>query len=203
MTTKSLLHSSLEDNIYYNSMLAGNAAYVPISDDYELLETSIVGSGGVASVTFSNLNTNYASTYKHLQLRMALRSTRGAAADSADINFNSNTSSYKWHALRGAGSTPESFDGGTSYMQAGLIPGGTNVTNNFGPIVTDILDPFNANKNTTIRSFWGMYGSNENFVGVYSGGWFNASAVTSLTVDCSNANFAEHSRISLYGLRSA
>jgi hypothetical protein len=184
---------------------AGGVTPVPPGNAYEWLETSIVGSGGAANVSFSNLGTNYSGTYEHLQLRMALRSTRNAAADSADINFNSNTSDYRWHALRGAGSTPESFDGGAggSYMQAGLIPGNTNVANNFGVLVVDILDPFNANKNTTIRTAWGMYGSNENFIGLYSGAWFNTSSVTSITIDCTNANFAQYSRFSLYGLRSS
>jgi hypothetical protein len=184
------------------AVAGAGAGPVAAGNAYELLETQLL-TGNQASVSFSNLNSTYGSTYQHLQLRMALRSSRGAAADSADITFNGTTSTYRWHALRGSGSAVESFGGSNSYAQLGLIPGNTNTANNFGGMVVDILDPFESTKNTTTRAFWGMVGSGENFVGLYSGAWFTTDALTSILIDCTNANFLTGSRFSLYGMRSS
>ena len=54
--------NSLKTPLKYSSLLAGNAAYVPLA--YDSITTSTVGSGGVASVTFSSIT----ATYKHLQV---------------------------------------------------------------------------------------------------------------------------------------
>jgi hypothetical protein len=185
-------------------MLAGNPPYEPPAlSDYDLLETEIL-TGSQASVVFNDLNSTYGADYQQLQIRMSVRSTRSALADSVDITFNGASSTYSWHALRGSGSSAESYGVlSNSYMQAGLIPGNTNVSGNFGALVTDILDPFESTKNTSQKTFWGMYGSNENFLGVFSGAWYSTNVLTSVTLDCSNASFIAGSRFSLYGLKAA
>jgi len=64
MTTKSLLHSSLEDNQYYTSMLAGNAAYAPLEIQYLVIGGgggggSNVGSGAGAGGIFYATNQSF------------------------------------------------------------------------------------------------------------------------------------------------
>lgn len=182
-----------------NSQAAGGAA---AETYYDLLQTEVLDSAS-SSVVFGSLG-DYSTDYQHFQLRMAVRSNRSALSDSAHIQLNGDTgTNYFWHALRGNGTSPESYSAlSNSSMQAGLIPGNTNVTYNFEALVTDILDPFESKK-ATIKTHWGMFGSGENFVGLFSGFWNNTSSLTSITVLCLNGSFLAGSRISLYGLRKA
>jgi hypothetical protein len=87
-------------------------ATVGSSDTFELLETSILNSN-TTSVTFSNLNSTYGSTYQHLVFRIV---ARGSDADSGTgtalrVYMNGNGgdgggSSYATHALRSLNGNP-------------------------------------------------------------------------------------------------
>ena len=96
MANKSLLHSSLTDNIFYRSMMAGNAP-VSYATGFDLLETTTLTSNA-SSVSFSGLDAY--SDYKHLQLRI-----NGKFSSSVRLQLNGDTgSSYSWHQIYGDGS---------------------------------------------------------------------------------------------------
>jgi hypothetical protein len=178
---------------------AGNA--------YEWLETVTVGSGGQATISFSNLNSTYGSTYQHLQIRAVLRSTRSDTDSIYYVQFNGDTAAnYRAHFLRGNGSVTASESNTPSYPNGiiiyGGLPGNTATANAFGPNVIDILDPFETTKNTTIRALVGQSAS-INRIALESGAWFNTAALTSITLDDVFGNFAQYSRVSLYGMRSS
>jgi hypothetical protein len=178
---------------------AGNA--------YEWLETVTVGSGGQATISFSNLNSTYGSTYQHLQIRAVLRSTRSDTDSIYYVQFNGDTAAnYRAHFLRGNGSAVTSESNTASYPNGiiifGGLPGNTATANAFGPNVIDILDPFETTKNTTIRALVGQSAS-INRIALESGAWFNTAALTSITLDDVFGNFAQYSRVSLYGMRSS
>lgn len=202
MPIKRLSQSSLLTFEKYSSMLAGNTAYVP-PGDYEWLETTVLSSNQ-ATVIFSNLDTKYASTYKHLQLRATMRSTRSDTDSLCYLQFNSSTSTYSHHFLRGTGSAVTSEYDSASYPSGVLLrhgfPGATNTAGLFGGNVVDILDPFNASKNTTVRALCGQAGS-FNRIALESGTWFNTNIITTITLDDIFGDFAQNSRFSLYGLR--
>jgi hypothetical protein len=166
---------------------------------YELIETSILGSGQ-AEVVFSSLAT-YASTYKHLQLRASVTSTRSANDDNFRVHFNSDTSSsYRSHRLIGTGSSVISSTLGiTDRMFAGAINAATGTADSYSGLVIDILDFASTTKNTTIRSFGGQ--TNTSFVYLYSGGYFKTDAITSITLSAESGNLSTKSRLSLYGIR--
>jgi len=205
MPIKRLSQSGLLTFEKYSSMLAGNAAFQPGGNAYEWLETTILPSSQ-ATVVFSNLNTKYASTYQHLQLRATMRSTRSDTDSLCYLQFNSSTSTYSHHFLRGTGSAVQSEFDSPSYPSGILLrhgfPGGTNSANLFGGNIVDILDPFESTKNTTIRAFTGQAGT-FNRVSLESGAWFNTNIITTITLDDIFGDFAQYSRFSLYGLRSA
>lgn len=171
---------------------------------YEWLETAIVGAGGTSSVTFSNLNTNYGSTYQHLQLRIVGRTNRNDTDDFLTINFNGDTgNNYASHRLRANGLDVESSAPRTSYsrIETYSLTASTQTANSFGAMVIDILDPFETTKNTTVKTIAGLTGSYR-FVGLSSGLWMNTNAINSILIDqFFGSLFAEHSRFSLYGLR--
>jgi hypothetical protein len=175
---------------------AGGAAF---SSDYELIETQILGSSQ-ASITFSSLST-YSSTYKHLQVRMALRDTRAVTVQNAFIRFNADSgNNYAYHLLQGDGSSVSSTSGTSQDAAvASTYAGASAASNVYGGGVLDILDPYSTTKNTTTRSLSG-FGSST--IRLWSGVWLNTAALTSMQIIAgAGANFVSGSRFSLYGIK--
>jgi hypothetical protein len=167
---------------------------------YELIETITVGSGGAASVTFSNLNT-YSTTYQHLQIRAVGRSSNNNNNDGIYLRFNgdASTSNYRSHSLEGTGSAVQSFD---DSFRAGIhtyiLTAATSTVNHFGAGVYDILDAYET-KNKTVRLLGGRTSSNAIFLS--SGVWLNTAAISSATLLPLFGSFVQYSRFSIYGIR--
>lgn len=181
---------------------AGGAA-----GSFDLLETQVLGSTQ-ASVEFTSLNTKYASTYKHLQLRAVVRSDRaGLDRDLAFMQLNSDTgANYNSHGLVGAGNAVYSFNSGQttvmelfSYLQAATSPAGA-----YSTYVIDLLDAYDTNKFKTIRSLsGGTVRSAESGVALSSGLYRSTSALTAIKFYGSSANLSANSRFSLYGVKGS
>jgi len=180
---------------------AAAAPTPPAGGTYDLLETEIL-TGSQASVTFSSLGSY--SAYQHLQIRAMVRSNRAATNENVRIQFNNDTgSNYSRHQLRGTGSSVIS-EAATSQTSAfvSTIAAASSTANSFTAQVTDLLDPFESTKNTTIRTLYGATSYQE--IGLSSGAWFDTSAVTEIDLILqSGGSFVSGSRFSLYGLRSA
>jgi hypothetical protein len=166
---------------------------------YELISTTVLGSTE-SSVTFSSLG-DYASTYKHLQIRAVTRSS-GSVSESVYFRFNGDTgSNYSWHGLNGSGSGASSFGyPDFSLMGLSLQPGSNSPSNSFAFCTIDILDAYSTTKNKTARSLAGFTGAN-NFIRLYSSSWRNTSALTSITILPEASSFATGSRFSIYGIK--
>jgi hypothetical protein len=174
---------------------------------YDLISTTVLGSAS-SSVTFSSLGT-YSSTYKHLQIRMTARSTRNNAVSTFAIRINGSASStYADHALRGDGSTALSSDASsnTSTVISRNYPGNTAPASSFGVGVIDLLDPYGAGKNKTLRTLFGAFGSDSTTgrtVELHSGAWFDTASITSIELLEPLSLFNTGSRFSLYGIKGA
>lgn len=201
MANKSLQHSSLTDNIFYRSMLAGNAAYFPEFESDDFLE-EVVLTSSAASVTFSGLDSYATAGYKHLQIRAVVRTTwAGSLLGSMQVQFNSDTSvSYSTHRLRGNGSTVASSSYlGNRIQFNDLVPQATSGSGVFSALVVDILDFSSTTKNTTIKALFGGLASGAKTVHFDSGAYFNTDAISSINLLDGDANFEVGSRFSLYG----
>lgn len=79
---------------------------------FESIATSVVGSGGVSSVTFSSIPAGY----KHLQLRGMGQTNRGTyGIDELGIRFNGDTASnYSAHMVLGDGASASSLSVNTT-----------------------------------------------------------------------------------------
>ena len=180
-------------------VLAVAGAGAGATGSFDLLETTLI-STNTASVTFSNLN-NY-SDYKHLQIRMTLRSN--TSTDVGYLRFNSNTgNNYSNHDLVGNGSGVFSA---AWTSQSGMwirFAGSDDPANAFSSTVVDVLDFGNASKNTTVRQLngWIATGAGSNFIYLMSGAWLNTNAVTSMTLSNLDSSFVSGSRFSLYGIK--
>jgi len=184
--------------------VAGAGAGPVAGAAYELLETTVLGSD-TADVTFSNLNSSYGSTYQHLQLRMVHRNTANDTAVFIGLQFNADTgNNYSRHYLNGTGSSVTAGAAANqAYIWLGESVSSQIVANSFAATITDILDPFETSKNTTIRSSSGQTGS-RNQVWLTSGAWLNTAAITSIKIYLpQGGSYISGSRFSLYGMRSS
>jgi hypothetical protein len=175
---------------------------------YELLETQIMSDDLQSSVSFSNLNSSYGSTYQHLQIRFVAKSTEADTSSAFGIELNSDTgSNYARHRLLAniAGGVfdirSDNATSQASMVQVAHISGNSAASDIFGGGVIDVLDPFETTKNTTVRLLSGFHESTDYRVGLSSGFWNNTNAVTTIKLTPRSGNFKSGSRISLYGLR--
>jgi hypothetical protein len=166
---------------------------------FDLLETVSLTSSA-STVTLTGLGA-YAATYKHLQIRMSVTSTRSAGDDDFRIRFNGDTgSNYKSHRLIGTGSSVISSTlGATDSIFTGAINAATATADSYSAVVLDILDAFSSDKNTTIRSFGGQ--TNTSFVYLYSGVYISLDSLSSAVLSCVSGNLSAKSRLSLYGVK--
>lgn len=177
--------------------LTGTKYDIASADNYymEPIATTLVGAGGVSSVTFSNIPQNY----KHLQIRCLTQAGSGNTTDSLRMQFNGDTgANYAYHALYGTGSAAASTGNtGNSWAKAGQLALSTTI---FSSLVIDILDYANTNKNKTVRSLSGVDFNGSGVVALESNVWLNTAAITSITIPYA-VNFAQNSRFSLYGIK--
>lgn len=167
---------------------------------YELISTTVLSNSTTPTVEFSSIP----STYKHLQIRSAVRGWTGTHS-TISLRFNGVTSaSYSWHGLFG-------FDGGSvvaeneinaTFISLEGIAGDGSTAGDFGGVVLDILDYTNTSKNKTTRALLGHRDSTGARVKLASGLFNNTSAISSITLGMANGgNFITGSRFSLYGIK--
>lgn len=174
------------------------------ADNYymEPIATTLVGAGGVATVTFSDIP----QVYKHLQVRIFSRSTTSTYQQSGGyVRFNGDTgNNYTRHGLYGDGATAGATTAATStsYIDTNQEASNLNSTNTFGVAVVDILDYSNVYKFKTVRSLTGSDINGAGTMLLRSGLWMNTAAITSMVFTESNSNFAQYSRFSLFGLKA-
>jgi hypothetical protein len=170
---------------------------------YDLLTTTVLTSA-VSSVSFTNLNATYGSTYKHLQIRMVTRNSQSATVQGIAIQLNGITANgnYKSHLLEANGSSVYSGAYGESdkIIIGFSSPAANAAANAFGANVVDFLDPFVTTKNKTIRSLGGQ-STSQPLINLNSGLFMSTNATTEITVATLGSNFVIGSRFSLYGVK--
>lgn len=173
---------------------------------FESIATVTVGAGGTSSITFTSIP----QTYTHLQLRWMVRSTYADVTSWQNMTFNaafnSGTTGYVDHYLRGNGSTASSgFENLQNKINYGESTGANSGANMFGVGIIDILDYSNTNKNKTVRMLDGHDQNGSGAIFLRSGLWASTSAITSIYLGNSDysANFAQYSSYALYGIKGA
>jgi hypothetical protein len=164
------------------------------------IATTTVGSGGTSSISFTGIP----SVYKHLQIRGILRSTAADVTDMPRLVINSDTTAanYRAHGIQVNGGSIYPTDiSGDPYLRFGRIAAANNASAMFAPVVLDLLDYQNTNKNKVIRVLNGNnVNDNDGWLTYFSGLWMSTSAVTTLTITTS-ANIAQYSQLALYGIQ--
>ncbi len=165
---------------------------------FDLISSTIL-TGSQASVTFDT--STLGSTYKHLQIRAAYRTSSVSFDSFSKLTFNGSSTSYQSHALFGNGSSVVGqFWNESTYILSLFAQGNGSTANAFGGGVLDILDFASSSKNTTIRDLSGRTASDPR-ISLSSGAWFNTAAVTSVVLTPDTGNYLTGSRFSLYGIK--
>ena len=159
------------------------------------------------TITIANIPQTYSSLY--LTLMGSTQATGGAGYVSFYISFNADATSanYRSHAMSGDGSAASSFPVSGSVLGIRILDFvNSTVTSNAQPVIIDIYDYANTNKNKSIKLISGY--STNNAAVTYpqtlflAGGiWESNSAITSLTITTSGSNFSIGTVASLYGVK--
>ena len=168
-------------------------------NSYESIATSVVGSGGSSSITFSSIP----STFKHLQIRFIARSTAATGPRAIYLQVNSDAgNNYAVHTLSGSGSAA-SAGNSTSSNKIFVYdnPAANQTASTFSAQVIDVLDYQNTNKYKTTRQLGGYDANGSGYIFFASGLWQSTSAITSLNFTLESGNFAEFSSFALYGIK--
>lgn len=197
MITRATL-STIEQGLpKYRSMLAGNAAFFPVSFDSIATAT---GTGSSNVITFSDIP----STYQHLQIRSIARST--VSGNNIGITFNNDTSAnYSRHLLGGNGS---SIFGGSGASENSITiedvtaDSGTG-SNTMGVAIIDIHDYAVTTKNKTVRALSARENNGSGAIKVSSGLWINTSAITTISITANLSNFTTATIFALYGIKGS
>lgn len=171
-----------------------------MSDSIIAIATSVVGSGGVSEISFTSIP----QTYTHLLLKTSLRGTGVGETNDAVISFNSSTSNFNNIYLYGSGSgtVGSGISGGTAYI--GFYTGSGETASTFASGEVYVFNYASAKYKPVI---YDAVGENRASASAYSElgitMWSNSSAVTSLSIKPANNLWAEHSSVTLYGLKNS
>ena len=178
-----------------NSQAAGGGA----AEAYELISTQ-TAVGNVSSISFGSIPQDY----KHLQIRVSIRSTRNSGDDPLIINFNGSSTGYSYGNLYNLGSVNGTEQINRAYFAIPYIPSAQAPNTIFTPLVLDIADYSKTNKFTTVLAKLGwVTGNNYKAFNFEGGQWDNTNALTSINFDFSltGSNIQGGSVISIYGVR--
>jgi len=168
------------------------------------IASATVGSGGVASVTFSSIP----STYTDLCIKMSARTGTGGEWGTLNAQFNSSTTTYSGIQLFGTGSTAgtsSSASWGTNLIIVGRPTGAGATANTFGN--SEFYIPNYAGSNYKSISSDGVTENNGTaaLAAFVAGLWSNTAAITSIKIFDSDTSgdIKEYSTFTLYGIKNS
>jgi hypothetical protein len=163
------------------------------------LATTTVGSGGVASVTFSNIP----QVYTDLLIKISGRSTRAAQiVDNLLIQVNGSASGFTYKNLSGTGSGIGTASYSSGYLSL-AVPASGATANTFSNIETYIPNYTSASYKVFSTDGTGENNASNSQMDLNALLWSNTAAITSITAILSDtgSNFVQYSTFTLYGVR--
>ena len=189
-------------------ILAAAGGSAPAMD----LISTVTLTGGASDIGFnvSSLST----TYQHLQVRLFIRgnSNQVFTGNRAGLRINGSTTNYgrNPYFFSGYGSTNGFFevDSATNLASIGHYSSWFNGGPEYGAIILDILDPFEA-KAKTFRSLSGDYqlqgtDNGTRRIGLYHSRFNLTTSISTINlIETGGYGFVAGSRFSLYGIKAS
>lgn len=177
-----------------------------MANTFELIASSIVGSGGASSIDFTSIP----STYTDLLLKI---SSRGASNgngtsgvwDSIRTRFNNDsaTNYVHKHLLTIDSATPVSLqDAADSSLVAWTDYNGAT-TNTFGNMEIYIPNYTSSNQKSTSTDEVMEYNGSYGVWALEAGKWSGTAAINRITIILGAGNFAQYSSAYLYGIKNS
>jgi hypothetical protein len=166
---------------------------------------TVTAAGGDSAITFNSI----LQSFTHLQIRVNGRTTgtnsSGNTGNYFNIVFNGVTgTSYSYQAVYGDGVTAQSAGlNNQPAMYGQRLANGNTSSSTFGGVIIDVLDYSNTSKTKTIRNVGGFDNNGGGAIFLASGGFYSTNAITSVTFSSESGNFAQNTRIDLYGIATS
>lgn len=179
-----------------NNFLAG---FAPLGMEYDSLQSTTVGAGGLATINFTSIP----QTYQHLQFRCFFANS-SVTIDDSRWRWNGDTTVanyYTLHQLRGDGASAVggAFNPGVAFSYLGFY---SDSTTHFTALVVDVLDYTSTTKNKVMRSFGGYDKNGSGYVFLRSSLWMNLAALSSVSITPMAGTFVQFSSFALYGIKA-
>ena len=162
----------------------------------QLIAKQTVGSGGAASVTFSNIP----QTYTDLKVVYTVRSSNTNPSNTIDLSFNGSTSGFTNRYLQAPG--PSSGSNFARFSGAQNSSSETANTFSNGEIY---IPNYTGSNNKSYSADW-VYENNSSSgygVGFVADLWSNTAAITSIGITGYAGNFVEFTTFYLYGISNS
>ena len=144
-----------------------------MAQSYQLIGTVTVGSGGAASIDFTNIPQNYTD----LCVLLSVRSDRSASVgDWAFVSFNGTTTGYTGATIEGVlyDTFPRIFGMGTA---------ANSPANSFGNSTACVLNYTGSNnKSWSVDMVTSTNTNDESITDLHTGLWSNSAAITSIAL---------------------
>ena len=168
-----------------------------MANTYFKIASATVGSGGVASVTFSGIP----QTYTDLVVKASAR--QGSAGTEMQLTFNGSSSSYSNKRLYGTGSAAASDSVATTYVSNTMSNDGSFTASTFGNGEWYIPNYTSANNKSVSVNGVTENNATTALMMLTAGLWSNTAAITSLTLTAQIPNFVQYSTFTLYGIKNS
>ena len=167
---------------------------------FESIATVTVGSGGAASMEFTNIP----QTYQHLHIRMLGRSTASGADVAFYIRFNSDSgSNYSRHLIFSDGSgTAVASSASQTSAWLGYVTATSATASALSPSVIEILKYTSTSEYKGIRTLHGSDQNGYGVVGITSNLWLSTNSISSILLYPGSGNFVQYSTVALYGIKA-
>jgi hypothetical protein len=158
------------------------------------ISTVTVGSGGAASIDFTNIP----QIYTDLLLLYSTRQNSGNAP-SLLVKFNNSSSNFTSRYLQGSGSTASSGTSPSNY--AGNSDGSSNTASTFASGMMYIPNyAGSTNKSYSVDDAQ-ENNATEAYATLIAGLWSQTTAINQITLYNASNNFVQYSSATLYGIR--
>jgi hypothetical protein len=169
--------------------------------NFSKIQTITVGSGGAANIEFTSIP----QTFNDLKI---LVSGRGTSVDTDFFaTFNgSSAAQYNYVQMYGyvSGNGADRGSSQTS-LNVGVTSGASS--SSASAFSANEINILNYSLSTQFKAVGSLNVTENNgtvaYLNMKQGQWSNNSAITSLSLACSNGNWAQYTKVTLYGIKSS
>lgn len=171
-----------------------------MANTYTLIQSVTVGSGGAASIEFGSIP----QTYTDLHLVVSGRSVLAANATAIYMRFNNDTgTNYSRRRLHGNGSgTLNGSSTDNSLIMSVFLDGASSTASVFSNSSVYIPNYAGSTQKSVSTDSVTENNATEAYTTFQAGLWTGTAAITSITM-LGDANFAQYTSASLYGIKSS